>query len=202
MKTRLLIIIGIITTFTLVSFSLYSLIPMDDASRDVDLPKEEALLELYKDMPEVVAFYAKYNGTQVSIRNDHLSYFAGNENDFRIRMNLEFDENYEIENIELHCYVNRVHQNEVPQSFILKYLKDYTCDEYGSQRTGNIQIRGNMADQICSIMGNECPSYYIGNMQEDDSVMVGMVISDQEQTIQYQFFIKNDTLTYETINEN
>ncbi len=94
------------------------------------------LIERYKDESVVVAFYAKYNGTQVSVRNDHVSYFAGNEDDFRIRMNLEFDENYEIENIELHCYVKRVHQSEVPQNFILRYLKDWTCNEYGSQRTG------------------------------------------------------------------
>jgi len=137
MKTRLLIIIGILATLVITSFLLYNSIPMDDGSRDVDLSKEETLLELYKDVPEVVAFYAKYDGTQVSVRDDHVSYFAGNEDDFRIRMNVEFDENYEIENIELHCYVKRVHQTEVAQSFILKYLKDYTCDEYGSQRNEN-----------------------------------------------------------------
>ena len=167
MKTRFLIIIGIILTLMITSFVLYNSIPMDDASRNIDLSKDETLLKLYKDLPEVVAFYAKYDGAQVSVREDHISYFAGNEDDFRIRMNLEFDENYEIDNIELHCYVKKVHQNEVPQSFILKYLKDYTCDEYGSQKTGNIQIRGDMADQICSIIGDECPSYFIGNMQND-----------------------------------
>ena len=160
------------------------------------------LIEQFKDKPEVVAFYSKYEDTNVSVRDDHVSYFAGNEDDFFVRMNFYFDQNYQLDYIDFHCYVNRVHQTDVPQSFILKYLKDWTCNEYGSQRTGNIQIRGNMANQICSIISDECPSYYIGNMQDDGSVMVGMIISDQEQTIQYQFFINNDTLTYETINEN
>lgn len=95
------------------------------------------LIERYKDTPEVIAFYAKYEDAQASIRDDHVSYFAGNEDDFRVRMNLFFDENYEIENIEFHCYVDREHQTEVPQTFILRYLKDWTCNEYGSQRNEN-----------------------------------------------------------------
>ena len=103
-----------------------------------DSSLREFLIDSYKDMPEVVAFYAKYDNAQVSVREDHVSYFAGRDNDdFRIRMNLEFDKNFEIENIELHCYVNREHQSEVPQNFILKYLKDFTCDEYGSHRNEN-----------------------------------------------------------------
>ena len=105
--------------------------------KDTDLSENETLLELYKDTPEVIAFYAKYEGTQVSVRDDHVSYFAGNEDDYRVRMNLEFDENYEIDNIEFHCYVQREHQTEVPQTFILKFLKDWTCNEYGTQRNEN-----------------------------------------------------------------
>jgi hypothetical protein len=95
------------------------------------------LIEQFQDKPEVVAFYSKYEDANVSVRDDHVSYFAGSEDDFRVRMNLYFDENYELENIEFHCYVEREHQTEVPQTFILKYLKDYTCDEYGSQRNEN-----------------------------------------------------------------
>lgn len=103
----------------------------------VDYIFEKRILELYKDTPEVIAFYAKYEDTQVSVREDHVSYFAGNEDDFRVRMNLEFDENYEIENIEFHCYVEREHQTEVPQTFILRFLEDWTCNEYGTQRNEN-----------------------------------------------------------------
>jgi len=98
---------------------------------------EKRIIELYKNIPEVVAFYAKYHDAQVSLRDDHVSYFAGNEDDFRVRMNLEFDENYEIENMEFHCYVEREHQTEVPQTFILRFLEDWTCNEYGTQRNEN-----------------------------------------------------------------
>ena len=114
----------------------------DDLSQ-VELDKcvkiilEKRIIELYKNIPEVVAFYAKYDDTQVSVRDDHVSYFAGNEDDFRVRMNLEFDKNYEIENIEFHCYVEREHQTEVPQTFILRFLEDWTCNEYGTQRNEN-----------------------------------------------------------------
>jgi hypothetical protein len=132
MKTKLLIIIGILATLAITSFLLYNSIPMDDGSRDVDLSKEETLLELYKDTPEVVAFYAKYDDADVSIRDDHLSYFAGNEDDFRVRMNLYFDENYELDHLEFNCYVDRVPQTEVAETFILKYLEKFDCKKYGT----------------------------------------------------------------------
>ena len=132
MKTRLYIIPGIVISLILVSFVVYNFIPMDDASRDVDLSEEETLLELYKDMPEVVAFYAKYDDADISIRDDHVSYFAGNEDDFRVRMNLYFDENYELDHIEFNCYVDRVPQAEVAETFILKYLEKFDCKKYGT----------------------------------------------------------------------
>jgi len=127
-----LILIGILATLAITSFLLYNSIPMDDASRDVDLSKEETLLELYKDTPEVVAFYAKYEDANVSVRDDYISYFAGNEDDFRVRMNLYFDENYELDHMEFNCYVDRVPQTEVADHFILKYLEKFDCKKYGT----------------------------------------------------------------------
>ena len=38
---------------------------------------EKRIIELYKDTPEVVAFYAEYEDAQVSVREDHVSYFSG-----------------------------------------------------------------------------------------------------------------------------
>ena len=58
-------------------------------------------------------------------------------------------------------------------------------------------VDGEMAEQICSITNGECPSYYIGNIQDDGSVMVGMTFSDTTKEKQFIFFIKNDTLSYE-----
>ncbi len=64
-----------------------------------------------------------------------------------------------------------------------------------------IKIEGKIADQICAITGGDCPSYYIGNIQDDGSVMVGMTFSDTVSEKQFIFFIKNDTLSYE-VKEN
>lgn len=64
-----------------------------------------------------------------------------------------------------------------------------------------VKIEGKIAEEICIIMGGECPSYYIGNIQEDGSVMVGITISDTIKEKQFIFFIKNNTLSYE-IKEN
>jgi len=59
------------------------------------------------------------------------------------------------------------------------------------------KIEGMMADEICSIIGGECPPYYIGNSQEDGSLVVIVTMSDIEKERQITFFIKNDTLSYE-----
>lgn len=40
-----------------------------------------------------LAFYAKYNDAQTSVREDHISYFAGSDDDALMRMNIFFDEN-------------------------------------------------------------------------------------------------------------
>lgn len=69
------------------------------------------LIKRFEDIAEVKAFYAKYEDANVSVREDYVSYFAGNEVDFRVRMNLYLDENDELDHIDFHCYVNREHQN-------------------------------------------------------------------------------------------
>ena len=88
------------------------------------------MIENYNDLPEVKAFYAKYDDVNVSLRDDHISYFVGNEDDFLVRMNLYFDKNHEMDHITLNCYVQRQHQTDVPEGFILRYLKDYDCKKY------------------------------------------------------------------------
>lgn len=70
-----------------------------------------------------------------------------------------------------------------------------------SHVSSRLKIEGKMADQICMVTGGECPLYYIGNIQEDGSVMIGITISDTVKEKQFIFFIKNDTLSYE-IREN
>ena len=64
-----------------------------------------------------------------------------------------------------------------------------------------VRVEGKIAEEICAIMDDECPPYYIGNIQDDDSIMIGFVISNQEKIKHYQFLIKNDTLSY-NVTEN
>lgn len=88
---------------------------------------KESLLIRYQDVPEVIAFYAKYNNAQVSIRDDHISYFAGNEDGFLMRMNVFFDKNHTLDHMDLHCYFQKVHQYEVSQEDIISKLEKYDC---------------------------------------------------------------------------
>jgi len=83
--------------------------------------------ELFKNIPEVKAFYAKYANAQTSILEDHVSYFAENPDDSLIRMNLFFDKYYVIENMELHCYYQKTHQYEVASEDIVSNLEKYDC---------------------------------------------------------------------------
>jgi len=90
------------------------------------------LIEQFKDMPEVNAFYAKYEDANVSVRDDHVSYFAGHEDDLLVRMNLYFDENYNLDYIDFHCYFDREHQFELAQEDIATKLKKYECKKSGT----------------------------------------------------------------------
>jgi len=91
------------------------------------------LTERYKSKSEVEAFYAKYDDANISIREDHVSYFAGNGDDFRVRMNLYFDESYELTHKRLYCYIGGELQYEMAEEDILNYLENYHCLTY---RTG------------------------------------------------------------------
>lgn len=98
---------------------------------------DNTVIEKYKDLSEVVAFYAKYPDADEEVRSDHVSYFAGSDDGFKVRMNLYFDENHDLDYMNLKCYLNRELQTDVPENFISKYLEDFTCNEYGSQRNEN-----------------------------------------------------------------
>ena len=88
---------------------------------------DERILEYYKTLPEVKAFYAKYNDAQASVREDHISYFAGSDDDTLMRMNVFFDENQTLDHIDTHCYFQKIHQYEIPQEDIVNKLEKYDC---------------------------------------------------------------------------
>ncbi len=90
-----------------------------------------SLLERFKNLPEVVAFYETYDDVQVSVRMDHVSYSSGSDEGYFVRMNLVFDENHDIINVDFHCYYQRVHQYELPQEHIEQKIAKYDCKEHG-----------------------------------------------------------------------
>ncbi len=134
MKSRLLISgIAIIVIFVTI---LLLTVTSDDIQKTETL-EEKSLSNLYKDKPEVVAFYDKYDDANVSVREDHVSYFAGNGDDFRVRMNMYFDDSYDLTHMKFYCYVGGVLQTEAAPENIMTYLEKWTCNEYGSQRNEN-----------------------------------------------------------------
>jgi len=75
----------------------------------------------------VAAFYAKYNDAQDSVREDHISYFAGSDDAALMRMNVFFDENQILDHIDTHCYFQKIHQYEISQEDIVNILEKYDC---------------------------------------------------------------------------
>jgi hypothetical protein len=91
---------------------------------------ESSTLEDIKNNPVVEAFYARYDRTGESVRSDHVSYSAGNEDDFLVRMNLYFDDRYDLTHMQFYCYDGGKLQHEVAQEDILDYLQNYHCQTY------------------------------------------------------------------------
>jgi hypothetical protein len=91
---------------------------------------ESSTLEDIKNNPVVEAFYARYDRTGESVRSDHVSYSAGNEVDFLVRMNLYFDDSYDLTHMQFYCYDGGKLQHEVAQEDILDYLQNYHCQTY------------------------------------------------------------------------
>ncbi len=84
-------------------------------------------IERYKDKPEVVAFYAKYDDANASVRDDHISYFAGNGGDFQVRMNRYFDDRYAPIHMKFYCWIGDKLHHEVAQEDVLRYLENRVC---------------------------------------------------------------------------
>ena len=96
----------------------------------------ESLLMRYQDMPEVGAFYAKYADAQASVRDDHVSYVSGSDDELKIRMKLFFDENYTIVDKSLACYYKKAFQFESSPEDVLYRLQSNEC----KQSTANFDL--------------------------------------------------------------
>ena len=96
-----------------------------------DYAKKQALriklIESFNNTPEVSAFYAKHDDAKVSVKDDHVLYFAGNEDNTFVRMKFYFDKNYGLDYIDFHCFVKGEFQHDVAQEDILHYLENKEC---------------------------------------------------------------------------
>ena len=90
---------------------------------------KESLLMRYQDVPEVVAFYAKYNDAQASVREDHISYVSGSDEGLKIRMNLFFNEDNAIIDKSLTCYYKRAFQFESSSEDVPYRLQSNECKQ-------------------------------------------------------------------------
>ena len=90
---------------------------------------KESLLMRYQEVPEVVAFYEKYDDAQVSVRDDHMSYVSGSNDGLKIRMNLFFNEDYAIIDKSLTCYYKRAFQFESSPEDVLYRLQSNECKQ-------------------------------------------------------------------------
>ncbi|MCV0367575.1 MAG: hypothetical protein K5798_09995 [Nitrosopumilus sp.] len=95
------------------------------------------LVERYKNIPEVNAFFDAYENPVISVRDDHVSYFAGSPDDFHVRMNLYFDESFSVYEIDFHCYYQKVHQFELPQEDLTSKIAKYNCMEDTESKNEN-----------------------------------------------------------------
>lgn len=114
--------------------------------------KEQAhrndMVESFSDLPEVVAFYEKHgDDAKVSVRYDHVSYFAKDSESFHPRMNLHYDENNALTQMRFYCFDDTSVQYEVAQEDIVYYLKNKDCVPKNLSENPSIEL---MSNQECA----------------------------------------------------
>lgn len=99
---------------------------------------------------------------------------------------------------------------------LYQQMYDQNCLEDKGDITGFLQctktfedftgpkVKGKMAQEICSIIGGDCPEFYSGNFNQNGSITVEKIIYGRGGwNAYYQFLIQNETMTYvKTIKEN
>lgn len=109
----------------------------------------EQMIESFSEIPEVVSFYDKHgDDANVSVRDDHVSYFAGDSESFHPRMNLHYDEKNELTHLRFYCFNDRGVQYEVAQEDILHYLKNKDC--MPKVLPTKSEIKSTMSNQQCA----------------------------------------------------
>ena len=72
--------------------------------------------------------------------------------------------------------------------------------EFKDEKT--VRLDENLTHQVCSIIEGDCPPYYLGNIQEDGTILVGFVKSDQEKIQHYRILIENETIIDVEVSED
>ena len=168
-----------------------------------DYAREQAhrneMIELFSNVPEVVAFYEKHgNAANLSVRNDHVSYFAGNVESSHPRMNLYYDEKNELTHMRFYCFDDLGVQYEVSQEDILYYLKNNDCmpkdspnstiGEYDTLLTRLVTVSSSVSTQnhpskICHDMSDKefqrFPKPLIATMSDARSELISYKESEQ-----------------------
>lgn len=146
---------------------------------------KEEMVELFSDIPEVVAFYEKYDDddVNVSVRDDHVSYFAGQESGFQSRMNLYYTPDNELTHMRFYCFNDGSVQYEVTQEDITHYLKNKDCTSNNSSENQN--------RTVSKWDFRKEPSYVI--------ISLGAVLEGNEHLIPKEVTVvlgKNNTITW------
>lgn len=111
----------------------------------------EKMIGLFSDTPEVVAFYSRHEDANFSVRDDHVSYFAGKESGFQSRMNLHYGNDDAFTHMSFYCFNEGSVQYEVSQEDILHHLENNDCIPEKSSS----DLEGAMSDQGCASLFDE-----------------------------------------------
>ena len=132
-----------------------------------EMAHRNTMIEIFSDVPEVVAFYEKHDDdANVSVRDDHVSYFAGDEESFHPRMDLHYDEKNELTHMRFYCFDDGDVQYEVAQEDILHHLENKDC--IPEKPSPNLKT-GTMSDQGCAGLFDASWSAWVAHAVESQS---------------------------------
>ena len=120
---------------------------------------QHEVIELFNNTPEVKAFHMQYQDAQTSLRDDHISYFSGSDDGYLVRMNLYFDENFSVDNIDFHCYYQKVHQFELPQDDLTSKIEKYDCKEHAFEAVSSIPSAKEFLQMDCEDLNRHYPEF-------------------------------------------
>jgi len=89
------------------------------------------------------------------------------------------------------------------EEIILNNENEYRYSAHDESFADESKVTGDMAQEICSITGGECPPNYFANILEDGTKMVAVTNWDADTKIEKSsvFIIKNNTMSYD-VREN